>query len=143
MNAIGQDLGDFWGSHHRAERAPVADSLGHRDDVGDDALRFKTPEMGSRPAEASLDFIRNADAASGADVLIDMFQITIGKHHHAADTLDGFGNKTRYLSRRSEVNQLLHIRGVFFSSVGIISTVRSAIRVGCEGVMETEAVRHI
>ena len=57
---------------HRGERAAVADALGHRDDVGNHALRFEAPEMRARAAKAGLHFVGDAHAAGRADVFVDV-----------------------------------------------------------------------
>ena len=100
MNALRQGRRDLRRRHDRRQRTAVADALGHGDDVGNDALRFKSPIMRARAAEARLHFVRDAHAAGGADVFVGMFQIAVGKDDAAADALDGFGDEAGHAARR-------------------------------------------
>ena len=74
MNPLRERCGDLRRGHDRGERAAVADAFRHGDDVGNDALRFETPVMRAGAAEAGLHFIRDADAAGGAHVLVGVLE---------------------------------------------------------------------
>ena len=86
------------------ERGAVSNAFGHRNDIGNDALRFEAPKMCAGAAKASLHFIRNAHAAGGANVFVSLFQIALGKFHKAAHALDGFGNERGDFSGRGVIN---------------------------------------
>ena len=128
MNPLRKRRGDLRRGHDRGERAAVADAFRHGDDVGDDALRFEAPEMRAGAPEAGLHFVRDADAARGAHVFVGVLQITVRKHHAAADALDRLGDEPRDLSRRRVVDQVLHIGRVIFSGLRIVVAPEPAIR---------------
>ena len=128
---------------HGSERTAVADTFGHRDDVGNHALCFETPEVRARPAKARLHFVRDANATGGADVLVSVLEITLRKLHEPTDALNGFSDERRDLARRGVINHLFHVVCVFQSGVRIVIAERAAILVGCERVMHAKAVRHI
>src|ERR1044071_5122167 len=94
VNSFGEDAGNLRRGYHCSERASVSDTFGHGYDVRDHALRFKSPEVSACAAKAGLHFVGNTDAAGGTHMLVDVFEIAIGKNHHTPDPLNGFGNKT-------------------------------------------------
>src|SRR5207244_9100310 len=106
------------------------------------ALRLKTPEMRPGAAKPGLDLVGNADAASGPHMLINVLEISVGKNHHPADALNGFGDEAGNLARCGKVDQLLYVGGVFFAGIRIIAAVRSTIQIREGGVMDAKAVRH-
>src|SRR5215467_4737233 len=67
MNPLRERVGDLCRRHHRRQRSSVADALGHGYDVRDDSLQLKAPIMAARPSKSGLNFIRDADATSGAN----------------------------------------------------------------------------
>ena len=87
------------------QRTAVADPFGHRHNVRNDPLRFESPEMRAGAAKAGLHFIGDTNAAGGADVFVDVFEIAVGKNDGAADALDRFGNEGRNLSGCCVVDQ--------------------------------------
>ena len=143
VNALRQRGGDFRRRHDRRQRTAVADALGHSHDVGNNALRFKSPEMRAGAAKAGLHFVRDADAARRADVFISMFQITVRKNHAAADALNRFGNESSHAARRGVVNQTFDIRGVVLAGFRFGTAPLAAIGVGRDGVMHAETVRDV
>ena len=72
-------FGDLRRGHNRGERAAVADAFGHGDDVGNDALRFESPEMRAGAAEAGLHFVGDANAARGADMFVSVLEIAVAE----------------------------------------------------------------
>ena len=93
--------------------------------------------------EAGLHFIGNANTAGAANVFVNMFEVTIRKNDTAADALNGFGDKGADLTRSGEVEKILHISRVVFSSIDIVAPPQSAIGVSHDGMMHAETVRHI
>ena len=61
MDSLGKSFGDFVGSDDGGKGCAVADAFGHDDNVGLNALVLKTPEGFACAAEASLDFIGDAE----------------------------------------------------------------------------------
>src|SRR4051812_28877195 len=143
MSASRDCRGDLWRSHHCTERATVADSFRHGDDVRDHSLSFKSPEVSASPAKARLYFISDTDAAGRTDVRISMLQIIIRKNDAPANTLNRFRNESGDLPWRGVVDNLLHVRRVLFARVHIVPSPRSSEWVGCERVMNAEAVRDV
>src|SRR5690606_23159826 len=75
MNFAGERGGDLRRGDNGGERSAIANAFSHRDDVRNDTLRFKSPEMRAGSAEASLHFIGNADAACRANVFVSVLEI--------------------------------------------------------------------
>src|SRR5260370_41560588 len=88
MNARGKRLRDLGLGHDRGKRHSVANALRHRYDIRNYALRFKSPIVRSGPSKTRLNFVRDADAAHRAYVLVSDFQITIRKNDRSADSLN-------------------------------------------------------
>lgn len=128
------------GGDHGGERGTVANTLGHDDDVGLDALGLESPESLTGAAEAGLDFVGNADAARRTDVFINFLQVAIGKHDGSAHALDGFGDKARNFSWAGEADQLLDVGGIIFAGVRVGGGPGTAVRVGGAGELDAEGV---
>src|SRR5438552_329127 len=143
MSSLRERGGNLWRSDDGAERAAVPDSFRHRDDVGNHALRFETPIMRASPPKPGLHFIGDADPTGVAHVLVSMFEITIGKNDATADTLDRFGDERSDLAGRRVIDEILHVRGIFSPSIGIIPSPGDSLRIGCYGVMNAIAVWYI
>ena len=77
VNSLRERRRDLRRGDDRGERTAVADAFRHRDDVGNDALRFEAPVMRARAAEAGLHFIRDANAAGRAHVFVSVLEITV------------------------------------------------------------------
>ena len=92
-----------------AERRAVPDPFRHANDVGNNILRFETPIVRARPAETGLHFIRDADAAGGAHVFVNVLEVAIWKNHAATDTLNRFRDEAGNLTGRGVVDQALHV----------------------------------
>src|SRR6185369_10938159 len=99
--------------------------------------------MSAGSAEAGLDFIGDTNAARGPDMFINMLEIAVRENDDAANSLDGFSDEPGHLSGRSEVDELLDVRGVLFARLGIIATIRPAVGIGGQGVVRAEAVRNV
>ena len=143
MNSVGDAFRNGWRGHHRGKRATISNAFGHGDNVGRYALSFKSPEVRARSSKAGLHFIRDAQAASGAHVLVGIFQIAIWQHHRTAHALNAFGDERAHLPRCSKLNQALHIKRVLAASVGVACVKLSAVCVWHHRVLHTKSVGHI
>ena len=75
VDPVLHDAGDLRPRDARAQRRPVADPLGHGDQVGRDAPVLEAPEGRAGPAEAGLDLVGDAQAAVLADDLVDDLEV--------------------------------------------------------------------
>jgi len=71
FHAVVEGSGDFSSGDDGGERKSIADGFAEDDDVGNNLLRFETPEMRAEAAEADLDFVRDADTTRRAHVFVD------------------------------------------------------------------------
>ena len=138
-----EGLRDFVGGDDGGQGATVADAFGHCDDVGDDTLRFEAPEMRAGSSEAGLNFVRDADPASGADVSVNVLEVSRREFDESADALDGLRDEAGNLARRGVFDEFFDVIGVFRARVGIVVSESSAVRIGRERMVEAEAVRHV
>src|SRR5205814_7099387 len=99
MGSGGQGRCDFGRSDDGSQRATVSDTFGHGHDIGNYILGLKSPVMSAGAAKSGLDFIRDANTAGGANMLIRILQIAVGKYHAATHALDGFCDKCCDLPR--------------------------------------------
>src|SRR3954470_7323475 len=76
-------------------------------------------------------------------MLIGVFQIAIREHDASANTLDRLGDVSRDLSRSGVIDDFLHVSRVLLAGVYVITSPNSAKRIRRNGVMHTEAVRHV
>ena len=88
--------------HHGPERQPVADPLGHRDDVGHDAVRLKAPVVLARPPEARLHLVGDAEPARGAHGLVGWLQEALDQRDGLFLSLMGERKKERREKRERE-----------------------------------------
>ena len=95
LHATGERGGDFGSGDHSRERERVRDGLAENNDVRDNTLRLESPEMRTKPAEADLHFVGNADCARSADVRVDFAQVAKRKDDLAGDTRKRFCNEGR------------------------------------------------
>lgn len=91
MQSITQTGGDFWRCNHSSKWKPVSDPLGHGYNIGNDAMPFEAPEMLSSATKASLNLIRNENAAIRTDQLRRLLDETLGELHCPTHTLYGLG----------------------------------------------------
>ena len=75
MDSLGEDARDVAPGGDGGERRPVADSLGHRDDVGHHPEVLKSPVVITGAAEASLHLIGDAESAVLPDHRVRFLQI--------------------------------------------------------------------
>src|SRR5258706_5814132 len=143
MNSFGEDRRDFWRCHHRRQWAAIANTLSHGNDVGNDPLVFKAPEMRSRAAKSRLNFVSYANSAGPTHMLINMLEIAIWKNNDATDSLNRFCDEAGDLPRCGKIDQLLYIRRVFLACIRIVPAMRTTIGIRHGGVMDAKAVRHI
>ena len=71
VDALGEGLGDGGGGDNGSEGAAIADALGHSDDVGENAVILKPPEVFPSATKTSLDFIGDAKPPGRPDMSID------------------------------------------------------------------------
>jgi hypothetical protein len=76
FHAVVKTGGDFWSGDDCGERKSVADWFSEYDDIGNDALRFESPKVRAKAAEADLHFVRNAYSACGANVFVSFNEIS-------------------------------------------------------------------
>ena len=91
--------------------------------------------MRSRSTKSSLDFIGDAKATRGANVLVRMFQIAVRIDHRTANALNAFGDVSGNATGCSESYQVSNVTGIFPPGVRIIVRIRSAQAVGRYGVL--------
>src|SRR3990172_5198898 len=94
----------------------VSDWFPQRNNVGDNALCFKRPEMGSNTSEPNLHFIGNAYTPRLPDMVIGFLQISIRKYALSATTLHGLTDESSDLA----VHLCSNLLRVFFTGVWII-----------------------
>lgn len=76
-------------SDHCSQGEPVADALGHGDDVRLEIVVLVAPELGADPAEASLHLVGDDQASVAADSVDDHGDVPIDEGVDASDALDG------------------------------------------------------
>ena len=143
MDPRREGLGDGRRGHHGGERRAVADALGHRDDVGDHALRLEPPEVRAGAGEARLHLVGDAEAPCGSHMVVGGFQIAVGKHHRPSHALDALGDERGHLPGRAELDQVFHVGGVLLPGGRVVVAVGAAEPVGKERVVHAERVRHV
>jgi hypothetical protein len=79
---------DLWRGNNGTERSAVANSFGHRHDVGHHILSLKSPVVCTRAPESCLHFIGDTHAAGRAHILISVLQVILREHHASADALN-------------------------------------------------------
>ena len=84
LHAVVEGGGDALGGDYRRQRVAVSDRFAQRDDVGDDLLGFKPPEVRADTAKADLNFVGYADPAGRLHFGIELLQIARRQHHLAA-----------------------------------------------------------
>ena len=104
--------GDRGRRHDRRERQAVADALGHRDDVGHDALQLEAPERVAGAPEAGLHLVRDAEAARLAHEAVRLGQEAVGERRRAADALDRLGEKGGDAAGRRAADDVGDVLGV-------------------------------
>src|SRR5262249_59907602 len=109
VDRVGHGAGDLGWGDAGAGRRPVADPLGHGDEVGRDAPVLEAPEGRPGPAEAGLDLVRDAESAVLADDLVDELEVLARRRDGPADPLDRLGDEARDLPRRLALDQGLHV----------------------------------
>ena len=92
FHAIVEAGGDFRSGDDGSEREGISDGLAEHHDVGDDVLRFESPEVRAEAAEADLHFVGDADATGRADVLVGFGEIAGRKNNLAGDAGERFGD---------------------------------------------------
>ena len=70
------------------ERAAVSDSFSHGNDVWDDTLCFESPEVCAGSAKAGLHFIGDAQTSGSTHMLVNIFEVAVGKHNDTTYALD-------------------------------------------------------
>src|SRR6185503_14919362 len=83
------------------------------------------------------------NSARGAHVFVCVFEVVVGEDNAAAHALDRFGDITRNAARGGVVDQVLYVGRVILSGLRMFAIPLAAIRIRSEGVMDTEAMRHI
>ena len=119
VDLLGHRGGDLRRRDDGRQRGPVADALGQRDDVRNDAMRLEAPEVRAGPTKARLDFVGDAHATGGAHVGISVLQVTGGKFDKAAHALNRFRDERGDFARRGVVDEVLDVGGVLLPGVGI------------------------
>src|ERR1700719_1938689 len=99
--------------------------------------------MAPGSAKPRLDFIRDAKATGGANVLVNVLQISVRKNNAASDTLNRFGNESSDLPWRCEIDQVFHVVRIFLSSIGVVASPQATVRIGRDRMMNAKAVRHV
>ena len=143
VSFLRHDRGDFRRGDDRGEWSAVADALGQRDDVGDDALRLEAPEMRAGAAEAGLDFVGDAETAGGAHVFVGVLEVALGEFDEAAHALDGLGEERGDFSGRRIVDEIFDIVGVFHAGLGVAVAEVSAVRIRSDRVVDAGGMGRI
>src|SRR5262245_53670288 len=66
LHPIGECGRDGWSGNHSSDGMAISDRLTQGDDVGNDALGFKSPHVAPGPPEADLNLVGDANATGGA-----------------------------------------------------------------------------
>ena len=143
MNPLGEGLGDLVGGDHRGERGTVADTLGHDDDVGLDALGLEAPEGFAGATKTGLNLVGDADTTGGTDVLVNFLKVAVRKDDGPAHALDGFGDEGGNFTRTGKADEFLDVGGVIFSGVRIGGGPEATVRIGGAGELDPERVRDV
>jgi len=99
FHAVIEGSSDFRRGDDRGKWEGIADGFPEDDDIGNDALRFETPEMRAEACETDLHFIGDANAARGTNVLVDFGQIVGRENDLAPDA----GERLRNVGRDGAV----------------------------------------
>src|SRR6185503_15382380 len=82
---------DFTCSNHCANRMPVADWFTKHDDVWNNSIFFKAPEVCSYSSVSGLHLIRDTNTTGGTHGSINFGEIVVGQENLPAYTWHGFG----------------------------------------------------
>ena len=140
VNFLRHHGGDFRCGHDRGEWGAVADALGQRDDVGDNALRFEAPKMRAGAAAAGLNFVGDAETAGGAHVFVGVLEVALGELDEAAHALDGLGEERGDFSGRRIVDEVFDVVGAFHTGLGVAVAEVSAVRIRGDRVVNAEGM---
>src|SRR5262249_28489374 len=127
--------GDLRPGDARAQRGPIADPLGHRDQVGRDAPVLEAPEGRPGPAESGLDLIRDAEPAVSADDLVDDLEVFARRHDGPADPLDRLGDEAGHLAGSLVADQVRDVPRTFDVAARILQAEGAAVAVAGRGVL--------
>src|SRR5262245_11697114 len=99
--------------------------------------------MSAGASEARLHFVGDAKPAGGTDGLIDLLEVAVREENDSAHPLNRLRDEAGHAAGRSEIEQLLDVRGVLSAGFRIDSTVGPSVRIRHSGMMDTKAVRHV
>ena len=143
VDSLGEGPGDLGRCHDRAHRSPVADPLGHRDDVGHNALRLEAPPVAARPCESSLHLVGDAQAAGRPGVLVGGLQVAVGKHDCAPHALDALGDVGGDAARRAEADQIRDVGCILLARPLVVVSPGTAVAIRTNRVMNAAPLRHV
>ena len=92
LHPVVECIGYRTGGHHSAHGLAVPNRLAHHDDIRDNVVCFKRPEMCTYSSKTNLDFIGNTNTTGCPDIVIDSSQIPIRQDNLPADTGQRLGN---------------------------------------------------
>mmetsp|Transcript_20748 Transcript_20748/g.64352 ORF Transcript_20748/g.64352 Transcript_20748/m.64352 type:complete len:309 (+) Transcript_20748:281-1207(+) len=138
VQALRKRLRNLGRGHHRRQREAVADALGHRHNVGDDAMVLEAPVVGARAPKARLHLVGDAQPAMLADELVRLGDKAVGVLDGAAHALDGLMEKGRHVPAGGRVDNVPHVAHV---RVRVVAE-RAAVRVGVHRVVHALPLRN-
>ena len=84
LHAVRERCRDLGRGDHRGQGMAVAGRLAHRDDVGNESLGGKPPELGTHSAEAHLHLVGDHQAAGASNHGGGISEVPVGEHHLSA-----------------------------------------------------------
>ena len=141
VQSLAHALGHLGPSDAARQRRPVADALGHRDDIRTNTVVLKPPELRTCPAKARLHFIADAHTAVRPDHLVHPRQIVARQLDRSAHTLDRLGNESGDLACACVAKYVFDFGGILRPGIWIVIAMWTAIPIRTLDVLDAEPVR--
>ena len=132
-------LGDFTLDDQRRQRESVADALGGDDDIGDDVVMLKRPEMIAGARHAGLYFVDDQQTAGCPDALLRAADVTVGQRNDAAVTLHRLDEHAGELAAGAVMDSALEIAQVRLDAFAV----NAAILVRHRRELDAAEQRHV
>ena len=139
VEILRQRGGDLRSRHDGGQGQAVADALGHRHDLGRNTGALEAPVVVSGAGEAGLHLVGDADAAVGADDVVDLRQVVRRSHRDTAGALNGLRDEGGDLARGGVADQLRDILGALACDLLRRAGERVAIGIGVDRVVDGAA----
>src|SRR5262245_55628157 len=119
---------DFTCGDHRGQRKRISNRLAEHHDVRHDALRLEPPKVRTEPAESHLHLVRNANAASRANMAIRFAEVIGRKDNLPADARQSLGDVSWSLPLGSQLAaNFSDVFRIFRSEMSLASAIDSSI----------------